>query len=153
MVFVEAVCSIIENPTATSSGSESQSVREAAKSTSVTPNVAAITTMVRPRPSTVLRVASLTAPASAPRPTAAIRKPRVWAPPCRRNVAITGIRTVYGMPTSETIGEQQQHGADRAGSRGVVEAFAELRPGRACARPAPRTARTFIARSEPITAT
>jgi hypothetical protein len=74
-------------------------------------------TIVRPSPRTVRRIARRTAPASAPIPTAAMRKPSVCAPPCSRSAAITGMSTVYGIPTSETIASRtsiERIGADPA---------------------------------------
>ncbi len=98
-MFDAAICEIIENPTGKSSSIERYTLREAANIIRLTPNPMAAIPISRPMPRKPLRLASSSAPVSAPTPVDAISDPSVEAPPPRICAANTGISTVYGMPT------------------------------------------------------
>src|SRR5689334_10244647 len=101
-VLDDAISTMIEAPTGTSSAAESQNDRESEKVINATPNDADAVATQRPRPRTPPRRTSDNAPPSAPRPDAPISRPRPLAPPWRIDSANTGISTEYGIPEKLT---------------------------------------------------
>ncbi len=92
-VLDEAICTISENPTGMRSVAESQNERESEKRMRLVPNPAEESATQRPSPCTSRRVASVSAPASAPTPVAPIRRPSPFTPPWRIRSAKIGMRT------------------------------------------------------------
>src|SRR4051812_44167301 len=101
-VFDEAICTIIDAPTGTSSTADNQNDRDSENATSAMPNDADAVATQRPSPRTPPRRTSDSAPPSAPSPDAPISSPSPAAPPCRIDPANTGINTEYGMPAKLT---------------------------------------------------
>ena len=102
IVLLDDICCIIENPVTSIKGSESHSQCDSPSAINPRPNVKAVTAITRPRPTIVLRAASVIALISAPIPDAPVRKPSVCGPPCRMSLAKTGSKTEYGTPTRLT---------------------------------------------------
>ena len=99
IVLLDACKVITENPARTSTGRDSQRCRDSAKITSEMPNRAVDMAIILTSPRTLLREARYKALVNAPTPEAAMRKPKVWAPPWRILLAKTGMRTVNGTPS------------------------------------------------------
>ena len=91
---LDASAIIMPAPTQTSSGIDSQMLRERLTHISAAPNTSVAAVMTRLSPSTLGREASQSAPATAPAPAAAIKKPRVVASPPSVFVATTGMSMV-----------------------------------------------------------
>src|SRR3954465_15795513 len=89
---------IIENPTPNNRSNDSEKLLDTAKPISAAPNVNEVIFIILPRPTIVRLTAKVTALINAPIPAAAVRKPRVFGPPCRMALANTGRSTEYGAP-------------------------------------------------------
>jgi hypothetical protein len=152
-VLLAAICTIIPAPVSHMSGSDSHSERDSENAISPAPKTTAENAMIRPSPITLSRDARYSAPHSAPRPEAAIRKPSVYASPPSRSLAISGISTVYGMPTRLTSASSSS--SERTGTKRVAYVKPSPSSLQTLLGMAPRSAArgTRIASSDTITAT
>src|SRR3989337_1062492 len=96
IVLQEATAEIRPKPKSASSGNPTQNERVREKATSARPATMVAAATKRPSPRTELRVASMTNPATAPKPTEPIRNPRVRESPENISLAKIGISVEQG---------------------------------------------------------
>src|SRR5215831_8276896 len=97
-VLDDAIWTIIENPTGSSSKVENQKFRESENNIRLAPKPAQASITQLPSPRTPCLPASTAAPSNAPIPDEPIRTPRAFGPPFKILSANIGIRTEYGIP-------------------------------------------------------
>ena len=94
IVLLAAIPIILAKPPTVNIPIDIHNAPDHEKASKLSPNTPVVRAINRPKPSTVLRTASNSAPISAPRPIAPVNKPWVSGPPCSTFTANTGIKAL-----------------------------------------------------------